>query len=64
MDPEDKADVDKNVEMFIKMASTDGDKKLKIEEAIKLFSAEEEEDPKEKMRTMFRMTKKVTKRKY
>jgi len=49
------ADVDKNVHMFMMMASTDGDKKLKIEEAIKLFTDEEEEDPKEKTKTMFRM---------
>ena len=46
MCPEDKVDVDKNVDMFIRMASTDdGDKKIKIEEAIKLFTSKEEEDP-------------------
>merc|ERR1712071_492384 len=56
MSPEDKVDVDKNVDMFIRMASTDdGDKKIKIEEAIKLFTSKEEEDPKEMMKTTFRM---------
>ena len=54
-DPEDVADIDKNVDMFIKMASIDGDKKLKIEEAIKLLTSEADEYPQEKMKIMFRM---------
>ena len=53
--PEDAADIDNNVDMFIKMASSDGDKKLKIEEAVRLYNSDSVEDPKEKMKTMFRM---------
>lgn len=55
MDPEDEEDMDETVAMFIKMGSANGDKKLKVEEAIKLFTSVEEEDPKERFKTMFRM---------
>ena len=55
MDPEDEEDMDETVAMFIKMGSANGDKKLKVEEAIKLFTSAEEEDPKERFKTMFRM---------
>merc|ERR1719264_1219128 len=55
MDPEDGEDMDDTVAMFIKMGSANGDKKLKVEEAIKLFTSVEEEDPKERFKTMFRM---------
>ena len=55
MDPEDDEDMDETVAMFIKMGSANGDKKLKVEEAIKLFTSAEEEDPKERFKTMFRM---------
>lgn len=55
MDPEDDEDMDETVAMFIKMGSANGDKKLKVEEAIKLFTSVEEEDPKERFKTMFRM---------
>lgn len=52
--PGDK-DVDKTVEMIIKMGTNSKDKKIKIEEVIKLITAAEEDDPKEQMRAMFRM---------
>merc|ERR1711892_975133 len=55
MNPADKADIDKNIDMFMRMASTDGEKRIKIEEAIKLLTEEEDDDPQAKMKTMFRM---------
>merc|ERR1712088_567955 len=55
MDPEDDEDMDETVEMLIKMGSANGDKKLKVEEVIKLFTSAEEEDPKERFKTMFRL---------
>ena len=56
MDPQDEEDMDETVAMFIKMGSANGDKKLKVEEAIKLFTADpKKEDPKERFKTMFRM---------
>merc|ERR1712150_467009 len=55
MDPEDDEDMDETVAMFIKMGSANGDKKLKVEEAIKLFTSEEEKNPKERFKTIFRM---------
>ena len=56
MDPKDEEDMDETVAMFIKMGSANGDKKLKVEEAIKLFTADpKKEDPKERFKTMFRM---------
>eukprot|EP00092_Neocalanus_flemingeri_P005592 GFUD01006024.1.p1 GENE.GFUD01006024.1~~GFUD01006024.1.p1 ORF type:complete len:245 (-),score=92.61 GFUD01006024.1:222-956(-) len=55
MNPDDTAKFGTNVGIFINMAATDGEKKLKVQEAILLITAEEEEDPKEKMKTMFRM---------
>jgi len=51
---DDDQDLDKNVEMFMKMADTDGDKKLKIEEIINFLSPEEE-GPEQRMKTMYRM---------
>jgi Ca2+-binding EF-hand superfamily protein len=50
---EDK-DMDKTVEMFLKMGDTDGDKKLSIEEVLNLITSDED-DPKERMKVMFRM---------
>merc|ERR1711892_491140 len=55
MNPADKADIDKNIDMFMRMASTDGENRIKIEEAIKLLTEEEDDDPQAKMKTMFRM---------
>merc|ERR1712236_140873 len=57
MKPKDKSSVGKTVEMFMNMADSAGDKKLKVEEALKLLTTGKEElkDPKERMRTLFRM---------
>ena len=55
MTPKYKADVEKNVDFFMRMASADGDKKLKIEEAVWLITAEDKSDYRGKMKTMFRM---------
>jgi len=56
MKPKDNSKVGKTVDMFMKMGDTDGDKKLKWEEALKLLTGKEEkEDAKEKMKTLFRM---------
>ena len=55
MTPKHKADVEKNVDFFMRMASADGDKKLKIEEAVWLITAEDKSDYRGKMKTMFRM---------
>jgi len=50
---EDK-DMDKNIEMFMKMGDTDGDKKLSIEEILNMMECNDD-DPKERMKVMFRM---------
>jgi len=57
MKPKDKSSVGKTVEMFMNMADSAGDKKLKVEEALKLLTTGKEElkDPKARMRTLFRM---------
>jgi len=56
MKPKDKSEVGKTVDLFMKMADASGDKKLKVEEALKLLTGKEElKDPKEKMKTVFRM---------
>merc|ERR1711936_390899 len=56
MKPKDNSQVGKTVDMFMKMGDTAGDKKLKLEEALKLLTGKEEKkDAKEKMKTLFRM---------
>merc|ERR1712071_597176 len=59
MEDKDDEDIDENVKMFFMIADTDGDKKLKIEEVINFYTGAEkkfkEKDPKEAMKTMFRM---------
>jgi len=58
MKDEDDEEIDEHVNMFFMMADADGDKKLKIEEVINIFTGEKkfkEKDPKEEMKTMFRM---------
>ena len=55
MKPEDEDDA-KTIEMMIEIDSIDGDKKLKVMEAASLLLGEEEKkDPREMMKTMFRM---------
>merc|ERR1711892_1620637 len=55
MNPADKADIDKNIDMFMRMASTDGEKRIKIEEAIKLLTEEEDDDPPGDIKQMINM---------
>ena len=43
------------IELLMKMCSSDGGKKLKVEEAINTFTAIEKGDDKEMMKTTFRM---------
>ena len=54
--------LDKLIEMFMRIADKDGDRKLKIDEVVNMFvesevhtTDEEEEDQKERMKALFRM---------
>ena len=58
VDPDKKEDVDQYVDVFIKLASEDGDKKLKVEEVIRILGSEDEKDPKAKSKILFRMVDK------
>merc|ERR1712119_168181 len=53
--PHLKADIEKNVDFFTRMDSSDGDKKVKIEEAVCLFASHRKVDVRRKMKIMFRM---------
>ena len=53
--PHLKADIEKNVDFFTRMDSSDGDKKVKIEEAVCLFASNRKVDVRGKMKIMFRM---------
>jgi len=56
MKPNDQSSIDKTVDMFIQLGSDSTDRKLKIEEAMNLLTGQKEKkDPREKMKTMFRM---------
>merc|ERR1739838_187629 len=53
--PEDKEGIDQYVDTFIKLASDDGDKKLKVEEVIRILGDADKKDPKVKSQILFRM---------
>merc|ERR1739838_927074 len=47
--------IDQYVDIFIKLASDDGDKKLKVEEVIRILGDADKKDPKVKSQILFRM---------
>eukprot|EP00092_Neocalanus_flemingeri_P012780 GFUD01013771.1.p1 GENE.GFUD01013771.1~~GFUD01013771.1.p1 ORF type:complete len:258 (-),score=83.21 GFUD01013771.1:151-867(-) len=57
MDGEDSDDEDgPPIEFFMNMADSNGDQKLSVQELLNLFTGEaEEKDPKEEMKSMFRL---------
>merc|ERR550519_1045455 len=53
----DRDEVSENAHMFMKMGDLDRDKKLKIEEVVNLLiDGPPQEDPKEKMKRLFKMS--------